>query len=99
MGSDPREGREVWRGPLDAKGPTPIGGGAGGRIEERVGFLGFWRWCARRDGNRMESLRFLVGNSKFWVRAVWCVVGGCGLLDGLPVIESDGFYPFIRPEL
>lgn len=47
-GRDPREGREAWRGPLDGKDSTPIGGRAGWRIEERVGFVrSFWRWCAR----------------------------------------------------
>ena len=41
MGHDPREGREVWRGPLDGMSSTAIGGGAGGRIEERVIDRGF----------------------------------------------------------
>ena len=93
MGSDPREGRELWRGPLDAKGSTPIGGEAGGRIEERVGFQGFRRWCARRDRNHIESSGFLVGNSKFWVWpfGAWWAVAGCLLDAGLRVSENDGF--------
>ena len=82
MGSDPREGREVWRGPLDAKGSTPIGGGAGGRIEERVGFQGFWRWCAVRAEGSESYRNFGISGGKQQILglAVWCVVGGCGLL-------------------
>ena len=72
MGSDPREGREVWRGPLDAKGSTPIGGGAGGRIEQRVRFPGFGERCARGGWESRIA-------SEVWISGGKCEILGFGL--------------------
>ena len=96
-GRDPREGREAWRGPLDGKDSTPIGGRAGWRIEERVGFVR--SFCggagARGDGKSHAKFGISGGKQQILGLAVGCVVagslvGGRGLLDaGLRACESD----------
>lgn len=67
---DPREGRERCLQPLDGDGSSPIGRGAGGRIEQRVGLSWLWR-AVRSWGMEIApevwfgfffSFAFLVGN-------------------------------------